>query len=141
MVDEEFVMVESIDLPDAAASKDFLKAIGKHIEDLSDDLRHISLSIHDNPELQYKEYHAHRVLTEYLTKQDWKVTPSAYGIDTAFVAVYDSGNDGPVVSFNAEYGKNGHEGILPFRALFNRGQTLSRGLDMPAGTISSPLYR
>jgi hypothetical protein len=138
MVDEEFVMVESIDLPGAAVSKEFLEAIDKHIEDLSDDLRHISISIHDSPELQYKEYHAHRVLTEYLTKQDWKVTPSAYGIKTAFVAVYESGRNGPVVSFNAEYGRHGHENIYRLRLLFNLGQMLSQELGMPAGTISSP---
>ena len=117
MGDEEFVMVGSIDLPDAAASKDYLEAIDKHIDDLSDELRHISISIHDNPELQYKEYHAHKVLTEYLTKQNWKVTPSAYGIDTAFVAVHDTGQDGPVVSFNAEYGRGGNRDVYPFKDL------------------------
>jgi metal-dependent amidase/aminoacylase/carboxypeptidase family protein len=105
MVEEDFVMVEHTDIPNVAASKDYLKVIDEHIESLSDDLRHISLSIHDNPELQFKEYHAHRVLTEYLKKQDWKVTPSAYGIETAFVAVYETGKKGPVVSFNAEYGR------------------------------------
>jgi metal-dependent amidase/aminoacylase/carboxypeptidase family protein len=104
MYDEDFVMVESIDTAGSTASRDYLKIIDGHVETLSEDLRHISLSIHDNPELQYKEYHAHRVLTEYLSKQDWKVTPSAYGIETAFVAVYDTGRKGPVVSFNAEYG-------------------------------------
>jgi metal-dependent amidase/aminoacylase/carboxypeptidase family protein len=105
MVEGDFVMIESTDIPNVAASKDYLKVIDEHIESLNDDLRHISLAIHDNPELQYKEYHAHKVLTEYLKKQDWKVTPSAYGIETAFVAVYDTGKKGPVVSFNAEYGR------------------------------------
>lgn len=33
------------------------------------------------------------------------MTPSAYDIPTAFVAVFDSGRRGPVVSFNAEYGE------------------------------------
>ena len=83
----------------------FLDDISDHVESLSSNLRNISLSIHDNPELQFKEFHAHKVLTEYLSKQDgWEVTSSAYGIETAFVAVYDSGKKGPVVSFNAEYG-------------------------------------
>ena len=102
---DDFVMIEQEDSLEAAAEKDHLDAISGNIEDLSDELRHISLSIHDKPELQFKEYHAHRVLTEYLKKQDgWNVTPSAYDIETAFVAVYDSGKKGPVVSFNAEYG-------------------------------------
>ena len=100
---EDFVMVEREELK-LGSPDGYLKEISKHIEDLSHDLRHISLAIHDDPELQYKEYHAHKVLTEYLQKQDgWKVTPSAYGIDTAFIAIFDGGRDGPVVSFNAEY--------------------------------------
>ena len=104
MSDDDFVMIETTKISDVSMPKDHLKTINEHIESLNDDLRHISLSIHDNPELQYKEYHAHEVLTEYLATQDWKVTPSAYGIETAFVAVYDTGREGPVVSFNAEYG-------------------------------------
>ena len=98
-------MVEPGTVSDPSVAKDYLDAVCGHIENLSENLRHISTSIHDKPELQFKEYHAHRVLTEYLAKQDgWDVTPSAYGIDTAFVAVYNTGKKGPVVSFNAEYG-------------------------------------
>ena len=84
---------------------DYLDSVARYIDSVSSSLRAISLEIHDHPELQYKEYHAHRVLTEFLEKQQgWQVTPSAYGIQTAFVAVYDSGTKGPTVSFNAEYG-------------------------------------
>ncbi|KAM7183182.1 peptidase M20 [Naviculisporaceae sp. PSN 640] len=36
------------------------------------------------------------------SRPGWKVTRSAYGIKTAWTAVYDSGRPGPVVSFNAE---------------------------------------
>lgn len=89
---------------ETAGSNDYLDSISQYIEHLSEDLRNISVSIHDNPELQFKEYHAHQVLTEYLQKQDgWEVTPSAYDLKTAFIAVFDSGAKGPVVSFNAEY--------------------------------------
>jgi metal-dependent amidase/aminoacylase/carboxypeptidase family protein len=102
---DDFVMVDTSDLDGSRSSDDFLDDISSAIEDLSSDLRSISLSIHDHPELQYKEFHAHQALTEYLAKQKgWEVTPSAYDIKTAFVAVYDSGKRGPVVSFNAEYG-------------------------------------
>ena len=101
-VEGDFVMVDGS--AETSLSNGYLDLISQYIEDLSEDLREISLSIHDNPELQYKEYHAHRLLTEYLKKQDgWNVTPSAYGIETAFVASFDSGDKGPVVSFNAEY--------------------------------------
>lgn len=99
-------MVEH-DLPENDTGPDYLDGICSTIDSLSDDLRTISLSIHDLPELQYKEYHAHHVLTEYVKQlEGWQVTPSAYDIDTAFVAVYDSGRTGATVSFNAEYGKS-----------------------------------
>ena len=87
------------------STPDYLSSISTAISNLSNDLRSISLEIHDNPELRFKEFHAHKVLTEYLQRQKgWDVTPSAYGIVTAFVAVFDTGREGPVVSFNAEYG-------------------------------------
>ena len=67
----------------------------------------INCTIHDNPELGYKEVIAHAALTKFMRAQPgWKVTPSAYGYATAWVAVYDSGKRGPVVSFNAEMGKS-----------------------------------
>lgn len=96
-------MVGPQDRPPAPA--DHLDEIFQYVESLSRDLRDVSLSIHDNPELQYKEFHAHKVLTDFLgTRTGWQVTPSAYGIKTAFVAVYSRGTTGPTVSFNAEYG-------------------------------------
>jgi metal-dependent amidase/aminoacylase/carboxypeptidase family protein len=97
--DEEYVLVGAHE-----TAMSYLADISKHVEHLGRDLRQVSLKIHDDPELQYREVHAHRVLTQYLRRQKgWKVTPSAYGILTAFVAVFDSGKPGPVVSFNAEY--------------------------------------
>nr|UWK21992.1 peptidase m20 domain protein [Trichoderma rodmanii] len=45
--------------------------------------------------------HGNRIGDKILTKGR-AVTPSAYGMDTAWVAVYDIGRRGPVVSFNAE---------------------------------------
>ncbi|KAK2598213.1 hypothetical protein N8I77_011639 [Diaporthe amygdali] len=59
--------------------------------------------IHDNPELGYEEHKAHALLTKFLkSKKGWEVTTSAYGMETAWVAVYDSGRSGPVVSLNVE---------------------------------------
>lgn len=90
---------------------DYMSIISAHVQALSDSLRHLSLTIHDNPEVRNREYIAHEALTSFLREQEegkgqkWEVTPSAYGIGTAFVAVFDSGREGSVVSFNAEYGK------------------------------------
>lgn len=87
------------------ASSHFQQIIESHIQSLTHRLREISISIHDNPELRYKELHAHEVLTNFIEEQrGWQVTKSAYGIATAFAATFDGGRDGPVVSFNAEYG-------------------------------------
>ena len=86
----------------------YMPTISAHIDALSASLRHLSLTIHDNPEVRNKELIAHDALTKFVSEQQgqtWEVTPSAYGIATAFVAVYDSGRAGPVVSFNAEYGE------------------------------------
>lgn len=88
---------------------DYMSLIAEHIDSLSKGLRHLSLKIHDNPEVRYKEFIAHEAITKFISGQEsqkWEVTPSAYGIATAFVAVFDSGKAGPVVSFNAEYGKS-----------------------------------
>lgn len=102
---DDWVMVDNTSTMESSlVHKDILSSVASAIDKLSSELRNISLEIHDNPELQFKEFHAHQVLTEYLQKQiGWKVIPSAYDIKTAFVAVYDTGKDGPVVSFNAEY--------------------------------------
>ena len=82
-----------------------LDFVSARIDSLSTDLRGISLKIHDNPELNYKEFVAHETLTSFLEAQyGWKVTRNLYGIDTAFVAIYDSERPGPGISFNAEYG-------------------------------------
>ncbi|KAF9920148.1 hypothetical protein BGZ65_011504, partial [Modicella reniformis] len=64
--------------------KDLLAAI-----DAADaDLRHLSLLIHDHPELGYEEHFAHKTLTDYLSKQGFNVTRHACGIETAFIAEF-----------------------------------------------------
>jgi hypothetical protein len=98
------------DSSNSSNDEDYMSIISSHIASLSGSLRHLSLTIHDNPEVRNKEFIAHEALTKFISEQDakgqkWEVTPSAYGIGTAFVAVFDSGREGAVVSFNAEYGE------------------------------------
>jgi metal-dependent amidase/aminoacylase/carboxypeptidase family protein len=101
---EDYVFVDPIpplELPES----DTLKCISEYIDSISDNIWPLNKKIHDNPELGYHEEIAHDTLTRFLKCQSgWDVTTSAYGIETAFVAVFDSGKKGPVVSFNAEYG-------------------------------------
>lgn len=78
--DPSFVMLEKQD-------EDFLHHISAYVDALSAELRDVSLEIHDHPELQYKEFHAHDTLTRYMERRTgWRVVRSAYGIDTAFVS-------------------------------------------------------
>nr|UWK21967.1 peptidesa m20 domain-containing 2 [Trichoderma protrudens] len=81
----------------------FLDEVSQAVNDLSEAFWPINKKIHDNPERGFKEFIAHDTLTAFMGCQSgWAVTPSAYGMDTAWVAVYDTGRRGPVVSFNAE---------------------------------------
>lgn len=130
-MDDDYVLIAKVGgLPTMASSKDYLDAISSAVSDLKDDLRSISLSIHDNPELQFKEFHAHEVLTAYLERQEgWEVKLSACGLETAFVGVYDTGSQGPVVSFNAEYGTFEQRGLLLRVRLMMDARSLSISID------------
>ncbi|HVC30247.1 MAG TPA: M20 family metallopeptidase [Steroidobacteraceae bacterium] len=78
------------------------KAAAQHaIDQISEDLRAISLSIHDRPELGFEEHHAHQVLTDYLEQNGFAVTRGAYEMPTAFRAVAGSGE--PTVAVLCEY--------------------------------------
>ena len=76
------MLPESVSKTTSLSNLDFVSA---KIDSLSTDLRGISLKIHDNPELNYKEFVAHDILTSYLEAQHrWKVTRSLYGIENGF---------------------------------------------------------
>lgn len=84
----------------------YIDAISGYVDSLYDDLWNISQTIHANPELGFKEIKAHDLLTSFMTTQDgWKVTKSLYNISTSFSAVFEGSGDGPIVSFNSEYGE------------------------------------
>jgi amidohydrolase len=100
--DEDFVLVQHHDTVLPLAPK-YMGEIVDFIQSAKEDLSAVNTKIHDNPEVGYEEHKAHALLTNFLKcRQGWKVTTSAYGIATAWIAVYDSGKRGPVVSFNVE---------------------------------------
>ncbi|KAG0293651.1 hypothetical protein BGZ98_002091, partial [Dissophora globulifera] len=68
----------------------YFNDVNQAIESETASLRELSLQIHGNPELGYKEVFAHKVLTDYLESKGFTVTRHAYEIDTAFVAEYAS---------------------------------------------------
>lgn len=111
MDEEDLVIVQGQDYGHNTASdrSEYLCEISDFIDNASKDLWAVNTQIHDNPELGFKEFKAHALLTSFLKSRDgWKVTTSAYGMATAWVAVYDSGKKGPVVSFNLEMGTSSH---------------------------------
>ncbi|KAG0168038.1 hypothetical protein DFQ28_004237 [Apophysomyces sp. BC1034] len=72
------------------------------IDAVSSELREISLDLHKNFETGMKEYHAHRILTDYLEKKGFNVTRHAYDMETAFTAEYTRGS-GRRVGVCSEY--------------------------------------
>ncbi|KAJ0110226.1 peptidase m20 [Diaporthe amygdali] len=100
--DEDWVFVSrDCDQPEPP----YLRDISSHVDSIADSLWPVNKKIHDNPELNYKEYIAHEALVNFMRSQEgWKVTPSVYGLETAWIAVHDTGRKGPVVSFNVEMG-------------------------------------
>ncbi|KAJ2304515.1 hypothetical protein IWW55_002390 [Coemansia sp. RSA 2706] len=75
------------------------------IADLSDELRRLSLEIHDHPETALNEKRACQTLTAYLDDKGYRVERAAGGLDTAFVAtcISPAGSDGLNVGFCSEY--------------------------------------
>lgn len=59
--------------------------------------------IFDNPELGGQEYKAASLLTSYLFENGFKVEMPIGGLDTAFRAIYESGNGGPSIGLLCEY--------------------------------------
>ena len=102
---EDFVFINYEDADLAQSKPGYIDEISNFLDSIADELWPVNKKIHDNPELGYEEYIAHETLTKFMaSRSGWKVTPSAYGLATAWVAVFDSGKKGPVVSFNVEMG-------------------------------------
>ena len=90
---------QATDMPHAPAISDYLDSV-------TEELANISQTLWENPELGYEEHMAHDLLTAFMeSKEGWSVNKSIYGLDTAFSATYEGSGEGPVVSFNAEYGE------------------------------------
>ncbi|CAI0654063.1 unnamed protein product, partial [Colletotrichum noveboracense] len=106
--DDDFVFISHSDCKPSTNTKPAsfstpLDEISAIVDSFAEDLWPVNKKIHNNPELGYKEFIAHDTLTAFMrSRPGWSVTPSAYGMETAWVAVYDTGRKGPVVSFNAE---------------------------------------
>jgi metal-dependent amidase/aminoacylase/carboxypeptidase family protein len=104
-MEDGFVLIPSFRSETKYAEQSHLTAIDRFIRDLEPSLWPLNSFIHDNPELAFEEQKAHNALTNFMrSREKWHVTKSAFGMETAWMAVYDSGKRGPVISFNAEMG-------------------------------------
>jgi amidohydrolase len=64
-------------------------------------LRGLSLDIHEHPELNFEEVRAHATLAEFFESCGFAVERGAWGMPTAFRAVYGSGS--PTIALLCEY--------------------------------------
>ncbi|KAJ1027033.1 hypothetical protein NDA18_003053 [Ustilago nuda] len=81
------------------------KNIEAEIEKLDKELRDLSLDMHDHPEIMWEERRTHDLLVKYFQgKQGWKVTPHAYGQETAFKVAFShkADNNSRVIGFQSE---------------------------------------
>ncbi|KAG8922621.1 hypothetical protein FRC02_011741 [Tulasnella sp. 418] len=79
-----------------------MEAIEERIDELSDELRELSLKIHDHPELGFEEKYAHDTMTEFMEKHGFEVTRHYGGLETAWKAELQVGSGGRVLGFNSE---------------------------------------
>ncbi|KAH8549957.1 hypothetical protein BGW37DRAFT_499560 [Umbelopsis sp. PMI_123] len=77
--------------------------ISKAIEKNHEKLREIAKQLHEHPELGYQEKFAHDYLTKFLEENGFQLERHAGGIDTAFVATYDTGKPGPRIGICSEF--------------------------------------
>src|SRR5215468_4508822 len=73
------------------------------VDALADELEKLSLQIHANPELCFKEEKAHGWLTDFLEKRGLHVERGVGGLPTAFRATIPGTGPGPRVAIMAEY--------------------------------------
>ncbi|PPQ64776.1 hypothetical protein CVT24_007862 [Panaeolus cyanescens] len=81
---------------------DVSTTIDTTLDSLSSQLRDLSLKIHSHPELNFNERYAHDLLTDFMSRQGFKVTRHYLGLDTAWRAEYARGKGGRVIGINSE---------------------------------------
>ncbi|TFK48911.1 hypothetical protein OE88DRAFT_1737136 [Heliocybe sulcata] len=79
-----------------------LKTIRDAVDKYSDDLRKLSMDIHDHPEIMFEERHAHDVLTTFLSAHGFTVTRHYLDLPTAWRAEYKRGTGGRTIGINSE---------------------------------------
>ena len=73
------------------------------IDGIRNEMTAIADDIFDHPEIGLEEFHAQKVLTDWLEKEGFAVERGVAGVETAFKAVYRHGEGGPNIGLLCEY--------------------------------------
>ena len=79
------------------------EAMFQDIDGIRNEMTEMADDIFDHPEIGMEEFHAHKLLTDWLEKEGFEVEKSVVGIETAFKAVYSHGEGGPNIGLLCEY--------------------------------------
>ncbi len=80
-----------------------LVELSKKYDEIFKDLKKLNEYIYANPELGRKEFKACAAHKNILKEYGFKVTDNYIGIETAYLAEYSSGKEGPKIAYLAEY--------------------------------------
>lgn len=75
----------------------------REIDEIRNEMTEMSDDIFDHPEIGMEEFHAQKVLTDWLEKEGFQVERGVVGVETAFKAVYSHGTGGPNIGLLCEY--------------------------------------
>lgn len=79
-----------------------MSVVESTMQELDDDLRTLSLQIHDHPELMFEERYAHDTLCDFMESHGFAVTRHYLGLDTAWKAQFTHGKGGRTLGINSE---------------------------------------
>jgi amidohydrolase len=83
-------------------SHNYKEQVIKKIKHEADKLWQISLALFNDPEIAFKEYHASKLLSDYLASCGFSVQANPAGLETAFIATYGD-IASPRIGILAEY--------------------------------------
>ena len=75
----------------------------RDIDGIRNEMTAMADDIFDHPEIGMEEFHAQKVLTDWLEKESFAVERGVAGVETAFKAVYRHGEGGPNIGLLCEY--------------------------------------
>lgn len=75
----------------------------RDIDGIRNEMTAMADDIFDHPEIGLEEFHAQKVLTDWLEKEGFAVKRGVAGVETAFKAVYRHGEGGPNIGLLCEY--------------------------------------